>query len=141
MDRREIAIMNQEKTLGIIKPDAVSRNLIGSIIKLIEENDISLRQMKMLTLTKSQAEEFYSIHKEKIFYETLIEYMTSGPIVVMVLEGLDVVQRYRELMGKTNPNEAAEGTIRKLFALNTTYNSVHGSDSRDNAIIEINLFF
>jgi nucleoside-diphosphate kinase len=141
MDRGEIAIMNQEKTLGIIKPDAVSRNLTGSIIKLIEENDIILRQMKMLTLTQAQAEEFYSIHKEKIFYEKLIEYMTSGPVVVMVLEGLDVLQRYRELMGKTNPDEAAEGTIRKLFALNTTHNSVHGSDSPDNAIIEINLFF
>ena len=141
MDRGEIAIMNHEKTLGIIKPDAVSRNLIGSIIKLIEESNITLRQMKMLSLTYAQAEEFYSVHKEKIFYENLIEYMTSGPIVVMVLEGIDVVQRYRDLMGKTNPDEAAEGTIRKLFALNTTHNAVHGSDSPDNAIIEINLFF
>ena len=141
MDRGEIAIMNHEKTLGIIKPDAVSRNLIGSIIKLIEESNITLRQMKMLSLTHTQAEEFYSVHKEKIFYENLIEYMTSGPIVVMVLEGIDVVQRYRDLMGKTNPDEAAEGTIRKLFALNTTHNAVHGSDSPDNAIIEINLFF
>ena len=133
--------MDQEKTLGIIKPDAVSRNLIGSIIKLIEENDIKISQLKMMSLTQAQADMFYSIHEGKIFYEKLIKYMTSGPIVVMVLEGTDVVQKYRNLMGKTNPDEAAEGTIRKLFALDTSHNSVHGSDSRDNAIIEIDLFF
>ena len=133
--------MGQEKTLGIIKPDAVRRNLIGSIVKLIEENDIKISQLKMMSLTQAQAEMFYSIHEGKIFYEKLIKYMTSGPIVVMVLEGADVVQKYRDLMGKTNPDEAAEGTIRKLFALDTSHNSVHGSDSRDNAIIEIDLFF
>ena len=133
--------MNKEETLGIIKPDAVSRNLIGSIIKLIEDHDITLKKMKMINLSKSQAEDFYSVHKGKIFYDKLIEYMTSGPIIVMVLEGIDVVERYRDLMGKTNPDEAAEGTIRKLFALDTTHNSVHGSDSPDNAIMEINLFF
>ena len=133
--------MDQEKTLGIIKPDAVRRNLIGSIIKLIEENDIKISQLKMTSLTQAQAEKFYNIHEGKIFYEKLIKYMTSGPIVVMVLEGIDVVQKYRDLMGKTNPEEAAEGTIRKLFALDTSHNSVHGSDSRDNAIIEIDLFF
>ena len=133
--------MDQEKTLGIIKPDAVRRNLIGSIIKLIEENDIKISQLKMTSLTQAQAEKFYNIHEGKIFYEKLIKYMTSGPIVVMVLEGADVVQKYRDLMGKTNPDEAAEGTIRKLFALDTSHNSVHGSDSRDNAIIEIDLFF
>ena len=133
--------MDQEKTLGIIKPDAVRRNLIGSIVKLIEENDIKISQLKMMSLTQAQAEMFYSIHEGKIFYEKLIKYMTSGPIVVMVLEGTDVVQKYRNLMGKTNPDEAAEGTIRKLFALDTSHNSVHGSDSRDNAIIEIDLFF
>lgn len=94
-----------------------------------------------MSLTQAQAEKFYSIHEGKIFYEKLIKYMTSGPIVVMVLEGTDVVQKYRDLMGKTNPDEAAEGTIRKLFALDTSHNSVHGSDSRDNAIIEIDLFF
>ena len=141
MDRGEIIITNQEKTLGIIKPDAVRRNLVGAIIKLIEENNIALRQLKMINLTQAQAKDFYSDHKGKIFYDKLIEYMTSGPVVVMVLEGIDAVQRYRDLMGKTNPDEAAEGTIRKLFALDTTYNSVHGSDSLDNAIIEINLFF
>ena len=133
--------MDQEKTLGIIKPDAVRRNLIGSIIKLIEENNIKISQLKMMSLTQAQAEKFYSIHEGKIFYEKLIKYMTSGPIVVMVLEGADVVQKYRDLMGKTNPDEAAEGTIRKLFALDTSHNSVHGSDSRDNAIMEIDLFF
>ena len=101
--------MNKEETLGIIKPDAVSRNLIGSIIKLIEDHDITLKKMKMINLSKSQAEDFYSVHKGKIFYDKLIEYMTSGPIIVMVLEGINVVQRYRDLMGKTNPDEAAEG--------------------------------
>ena len=133
--------MNQESTLGIIKPDAVSRNLIGSIIKMIEENNITISKMKMITLSKDQAEVFYKVHKGKAFYDKLIEYMTSGPIVIMVLQGVDVIKRYRDLMGKTNPDEAKDGTIRKLFALNTTHNSVHGSDSQDNAIIEINLFF
>ncbi len=133
--------MNQEKTLAIIKPDAVSRKLIGSIISLIEDNDIVISQMKMLTLSKSKAEEFYKDHKDKDFYDRLIAYMTSGPVVIMLLEGVDVIQRYRALMGKTNPKEADTGTIRDLYAINTTQNSVHGSDSPDNAIIEINLFF
>ena len=133
--------MNQESTLGIIKPDAVSRNLIGSIIKMIEENNITISKMKMITLSKDQAEVFYKVHKGEAFYDKLMEYMTSGPIVIMVLQGVDVIKRYRDLMGKTNPDEAEDGTIRKLFASNTTHNSVHGSDSQDNAIIEINLFF
>ena len=133
--------MNQEKTLAIIKPDAVSRKLIGSIISLIEDNDIVISQMKMLTLSKSKAEEFYKVHKDKDFYDRLIAYMTSGPVVIMLLEGVDVIKRYRALMGKTNPKEADTGTIRDLYAINTTQNSVHGSDSPDNAIIEINLFF
>tara|TARA_Y100000748_G_scaffold257881_1_gene224781 strand:+ start:253 stop:654 length:402 start_codon:yes stop_codon:yes gene_type:complete len=133
--------MSQEKTLGIIKPDAVERNLIGSIIKLIEDNNIIISEMKMLTLSVSQAEEFYKVHKDKDFYDGLITYMTSGPIVVMLLQGVDVIRRYRALMGKTNPIEADTGTIRNLYAINTTQNSVHGSDSPDNAIIETNLFF
>ena len=133
--------MNQEKTLAIIKPDAVGRNLIGSIIKIIEDNKIIISEMKMLTLSKSQAEEFYEVHKDKEFYDGLITYMTSGPIVVMLLTGLDVIKRYRGLMGTTNPKKADKGTIRDLYAINTTQNSVHGSDSPDNAIIEINLFF
>ena len=133
--------MNQEKTLAIIKPDAVSRKLIGSIIFLIEDNDIVISQMKMLTLSKSKAEEFYKVHKDKDFYDGLIAYMTSGPVVIMLLEGVDVIKQYRALMGKTNPKEADTGTIRDLYAINTTQNSVHGSDSPDNAIIEINLFF
>tara|TARA_B100001564_G_scaffold265599_1_gene227122 strand:+ start:226 stop:627 length:402 start_codon:yes stop_codon:yes gene_type:complete len=133
--------MNQEKTLAIIKPDAVGRNLIGSIIKIIEDNKIIISEMKMLTLSKSQAEEFYEVHKDKEFYDGLITYMTSGPIVVMLLTGLDVIKRYRDLMGTTNPKKADKGTIRDLYAINTTQNSVHGSDSPDNAIIEINLFF
>ena len=133
--------MNQEKTLAIIKPDAVSRKLIGSIISLIEDNDIVISQMKMLTLSKSKAEEFYKDHKDKDFYDRLIAYMTSGPVVIMLLEVVDVIQRYRALMCKTNPKEADTGTIRDLYAINTTQNSVHSSDSPDNAIIEINLFF
>ncbi len=133
--------MSQEKTLGIIKPDAVERNLIGSIIKLIEDNNIIISEMKMLTLSVSQAEEFYKVHKDKDFYDGLITYMTSGPIVVMLLQGVDVIRRYRALMGKTNPIKADTGTIRNLYAINTTQNSVHGSDSPDNAIIETNLFF
>ena len=133
--------MDYEKSLGIIKPDAVERNLIGSIIKIIEDNDIKINQMKMVELTSSMAEEFYNIHKDKPFYEKLISYMTSGPVVLMVLEGNDVVKRYRDLMGKTNPEEAEEGTIRKLYAKDTTFNSVHGSDSIENALTEISLFF
>ena len=133
--------MDHEKSLGIIKPDAVERNLIGSIIKIIEDNNIKINQMKMLELTSSMAEEFYNIHKDKPFYEKLISYMTSGPVVLMVLEGNDVVKRYRDLMGKTNPEEAEEGTIRKLYAKDTTFNSVHGSDSIENALNEIGLFF
>jgi nucleoside-diphosphate kinase len=133
--------MDHEKSLGIIKPDAVERNLIGSIIKIIEDNNITINQMKMLILTRSMAEEFYNIHKDKPFYEKLISYMTSGPVVLMVLEGKDVVKRYRDLMGTTNPEEAAEGTIRKLYAKDTTFNSVHGSDSIENALNEIGLFF
>ena len=133
--------MDYEKSLGIIKPDAVERNLIGSIIKIIEDNNIKINQMKMLELTQSMAEEFYNIHKGKPFYEKLISYMTSGPVVLMVLEGNDVVRRYRDLMGKTNPEEADEGTIRKLYAKDTTFNSVHGSDSIENALNEISLFF
>jgi nucleoside-diphosphate kinase len=140
LDRGEV-IMDYEKSLGIIKPDAVERNLIGSIIKIIEDNNIKINQMKMLELTSSMAEEFYNIHKGKPFYEKLISYMTSGPVVLMVLEGNDVVRRYRDLMGKTNPEEADEGTIRKLYAKDTTFNSVHGSDSIENALNEISLFF
>lgn len=133
--------MGHEKSFGIIKPDAVERNLIGSIIKIIEDNNIKINQMKMIQLTSAMAEEFYFIHKDKPFYEKLISYMTSGPVVLMVLEGKDVVKRYRDLMGKTNPEEAAEGTIRKLYAIDTTFNSVHGSDSIENALAEISLFF
>ena len=133
--------MDHEKSLGIIKPDAVERSLIGSIIKIIEDNNIKINQMKMIQLTSAMAEEFYFIHKDKPFYEKLISYMTSAPVVLMVLEGKDVVKRYRDLMGKTNPEEAAEGTIRKLYAIDTTFNQVHGYDSIENALAEISLFF
>ena len=128
-------------TFSIIKPDATKRNLTGSINKVIEENDLRIIAQKRLKLTKSQAEQFYSIHKDKPFFEDLITYMTSEPVVVQVLSGENSIEKYRSVMGSTNPQNAEEGTIRKLFALNIQENSVHGSDSEENARIEIDFFF
>ncbi len=128
-------------TFSIIKPDATKRNLTGSINKVIEENDLRIIAQKRLKLTKSQAEQFYSIHKDKPFFEDLISYMTSEPVVVQVLSGENPIEKYRSVMGSTNPENAEEGTIRKLFALNIQENSVHGSDSEENAKIEIDFFF
>ena len=128
-------------TFSIIKPDATKRNLTGSINKVIEENDLRIIAQKRLKLTKSQAEQFYSIHKDKPFFEDLISYMTSEPVVVQVLSGENPIEKYRSVMGSTNPKNAEEGTIRKLFALNIQENSVHGSDSEENAKIEIDFFF
>jgi nucleoside-diphosphate kinase len=130
-----------EQTLSIIKPDAVERNLIGEILKRIEEAGLKIKALKMLHLTKKQAEGFYEVHKEKPFFDSLTDYMSSGPVVVAVLEGEDAIKRYRELMGATNPKEAKEGTIRKDFALDIEKNSVHGSDSEENAKKEISYFF
>jgi nucleoside-diphosphate kinase len=130
-----------EKTLSIIKPDGVSRNIIGEVIKRLEENSIKIIAMKMLHLTKAQAEGFYAVHKERPFFGSLTEFMTSGPVVVMVLEGENAIQKYRDLMGATNYKEAAEGTIRKDFATDIEKNVVHGSDSPETAAFEITYFF
>ena len=129
------------RTFSIIKPDASKRNLTGSINKVIEENDLRIIAQKRIKLTKDQAEEFYSIHKDKPFFGDLISYMTSEPVVVQVLSGENAVEKYRSVMGSTNPENAEEGTIRRLFALNIQENSVHGSDSEENAKIEIDFFF
>ena len=130
-----------QQTLAMIKPDAVQRNLIGSIIQLMEANKLAVKKMIMMKLSVSQAEKFYIIHKDKHFYSKLIEYMTSDQVVVILLEGDNAISAYRDLMGSTNPEEAEEKTIRKLYAVNTTYNSIHGSDSPENAKIEIDFFF
>ena len=130
-----------QQTLAMIKPDAVQRNLIGSIIQLMEANKLIVKKIIMMKLSVSQAEKFYIIHKDKHFYSKLIEYMTSDQVVVILLEGDNAINAYRSLMGSTNPEEAEEKTIRKLYAVNTTYNSIHGSDSPENAKIEIDFFF
>ena len=130
-----------ERTFSIIKPDATRRNITGSINKVIEERGLRIIAQKRINLTVSQAEEFYSIHKDKSFFNDLIEYMTSEPVVLQVLRGENCVETYRSVMGATNPDNADEGTIRKLFALNVQENSVHGSDSIENANIEISFFF
>ena len=130
-----------QKTFSIIKPDAVKRNLIGHINQMIESSDLKILASKKMYLTKNQAEIFYEVHKERPFFNSLIEYMTSGPVQVQVLEGEDSVVKYRKIMGATNPAEAEEGTIRKLYAESIEANSVHGSDSEENAKIEISFFF
>ena len=131
--------MNQ--TFSIIKPDATKRNITGGINKVIEESGLRIIAQKRIKLTIEQAEGFYSVHKEKPFFRDLIEYMTSEPVVVQILSGENCVEKYRSIMGATNPENASEGTIRKLFALNVQENSVHGSDSPENAKIEIDFFF
>ncbi len=129
------------KTLSIIKPDGVAQGLIGEVIKRLENNGLKIICMKMLKMTKDQAESFYEVHKEKPFFESLTYFMTSGPIVVMVLEGENAIAKYREIMGATNYREAAEGTIRRDFATDIEKNIVHGSDSPKTAAFEIGFFF
>ena len=131
----------KQRTLSIIKPDAVERNLIGSVMQMIEGAGLKVVAMKMLHLTKKEAEGFYAVHKEKPFFGELTDYMTSGPIVVSVLEGDDAIKRYRDIMGATNPANAAERTIRKTFAQSLQANSVHGSDAPETAAYEISYFF
>ncbi len=128
-------------TLSIIKPDAVRRNVSGDIIAMIQHADLQVCGIKMLHLSPKQAEGFYAVHKGKPFFSRLIEYMSSGPIICMVLAKDDAITAYRALMGNTNPEEAAEGTIRQKFALNKTENSVHGSDAPETAASEIAYFF
>ena len=129
------------RTFSIIKPDATKRNITGAINKIIEDSNLMIVAQKRIKLTRETAEGFYSIHKEKPFFNDLIEYMTSGPVIVQVLEGDNAVDKYRKIMGATNPENAEIGTIRKQYALNIQENSVHGSDSIENAEIEINYFF
>jgi nucleoside-diphosphate kinase len=130
-----------ERTLAIIKPDAVSRHLTGEIIKRYEQQGFKILAMKMIKITKAQAEGFYFVHKKRPFFESLANFMAGGPVVVMVLEGEDVIKRYRELMGATHPKEAAPGTIRRDFGTDIEHNVVHGSDSRESAEFEIGFFF
>ena len=129
------------RTLSIIKPDATKRNLTGAINKIIEDNNLRIIAQKRIKLTKEMAEDFYSIHKDKSFFNDLVSYMISEPVVVQVLECEDSINKYRKVMGATNPENADEGTIRKEYALNIQENSVHGSDSEENAKSEINFFF
>ena len=130
-----------ERTLSIIKPDGVAKNVIGEVIKRFETDGIKIAAMKMIHLTKVQAQGFYAVHKERPFFDSLTDFMTSGPIVVMVLEGDDVIARNRKLMGATNFEEADEGTIRKDYATDIEKNVVHGSDAPETAAFEIGYFF
>ena len=133
--------MSTERTFSIIKPDAVERDEIGEITAMLENAGLRVVASKRLKLDQAKASQFYEVHKERPFFQSLCDFMCSGPIVVQVLEGEDAVKRNREIMGATNPEEAAEGTIRKKYALSLEKNSVHGSDSLDNAKIEIDHFF
>lgn len=130
-----------EYTLSIIKPDAVSKNLIGSVNKVIEEAGLEIVAQKMLNLSYEDAYRFYEVHAEKPFFESLVEFMTSGAVVVQILRGENAITKYRDVMGATNPADAKEGTIRKLFAESIDKNAVHGSDSEENATKEIFFFF
>ncbi len=130
-----------ERTLSIIKPDAVKRGLIGEVVKRLEQNQLNIVAMKMIYMTKDQARGFYAVHQERPFFESLTDFMSSGPAVVMVLEAENAIARYRELMGATNYEEAAEGTIRREFATDIEKNVVHGSDAPETAACEISYFF
>ena len=130
-----------ERTLSIIKPDAVSRNVIGDIIRRFEQNGLKIASIKMIHLTKDQAKGFYAVHEKRPFYDSLTDFMSEGPIVVMILEGSDAIARNRALMGATNPAEAADGTIRKDHGTNVERNAVHGSDAPETAAFEIGYFF
>ncbi len=130
-----------ERTLSIIKPDATTRNITGKVNTMIEDAGLKIIAQKLIRLTPSQAEEFYSEHKDKAFFTSLIDFMTSAPVVVQVLEGEDAVTRYRKIMGATNPAVAEEGTIRKTYALSIDKNTVHGSDSQESAKREVSFFF
>jgi len=133
--------MSNEQTLSIIKPDAVERNLIDDIKNIFLKNNLIIKENKKIHITKDEAAEFYKVHQSKPFYSDLCAYLSSGPIVVMVLEGENAVLCNRKLMGATNPKDAEENTIRKLYGISIDKNSVHGSDSIENAKIEINFFF
>lgn len=133
--------MEQERTLVLIKPDAVERNLVGPIIKHFEKSGIYVRAIKMMKLSLDNAKELYSEHIGKPFFDEIVNYMTSGPIVAMIIEGEDSVKRVRQLIGKTNPEEAEEGTIRKCYAISKQMNSIHASDSPFSAVRELDCIF
>ncbi len=133
--------MEKNKTFTMIKPDAVEKGYIGGILKKINDAGFKIIAMKLTKLTKERASKFYKIHEEKPFFNDLIEYMTSGPIVSAVLQKENAVEDFRKLIGSTNPNEAAEGTIRKLYAESISANAIHGSDSNENALIESKFHF
>jgi nucleoside-diphosphate kinase len=133
--------MAATRTFSIIKPDATRRNLTGAVTKMLEDAGLRVVASKRIHMTREQAEGFYGVHRERPFFGELCDFMTSGPVVVQVLEGDDAVKRNREVMGATNPADAAEGTIRKVFAESIEANTVHGSDSDENAAIEIEFFF
>tara|TARA_B100000929_G_scaffold20865_1_gene15827 strand:+ start:367 stop:765 length:399 start_codon:yes stop_codon:yes gene_type:complete len=130
-----------ERTLSIIKPDGVEKHIIGEIYKRFEQANLAIVQAKMMHLSKEEAEGFYAVHKDRPFFNDLVDYMTSGPVMVQVLEGDNAISLNRELMGATNPDDADEGTIRKDFATSIEQNIVHGSDGHDTAREEINFFF
>ncbi len=134
-------MLKMEQTLSIIKPDAVKKGVIGKIIDRFESNGLRIAAMKKVQLSETQAGDFYGVHRERPFFKDLVEFMTSGPVVIMVLEGEGAVLKNRDLMGATNPKEAAAGTIRADFAESIDANAVHGSDSLENAGIEIKFFF
>ncbi len=133
--------MAVSRTFSIIKPDATARNLTGAVNKVIEDGGLRIIAQRRIQMTRAQAERFYAMHSERPFFGELVEFMTSGPVVVQVLEGENAVPRYRDIMGATNPADADDGTIRKLFAKSIGENSAHGSDSDENAALEIAQFF
>ena len=133
--------MALEQTLSIIKPDGVRRNIVGKILSRFEENNLRIVATKMIQMTISEAEGFYAVHRERPFFNELTQFMSSGPVAVSILEGENAVSRHREIMGATNPNDAAEGTIRRDYAESLGENTVHGSDSLENAAVEIAYFF
>ncbi len=133
--------MPNERTLSIIKPDAVAKHKVGAILARFEEEGLTVAATRLTHLSTTQAKAFYAVHKERPFYDSLVKFMTSGPVVVSVLEGDNAIKRNREIMGATNPAEAADGTIRKLYANNIEQNAVHGSDAPETAAIEIAFFF
>lgn len=133
--------MAVERTLSIIKPDGVKKGVIGACLAKFEENGLKIAATKMLHLSRAQAEAFYAVHKARPFYGSLVEFMTSGPVVVSVLEGEDAISKNRKIMGATDPAKAEAGTIRKLYASNIEHNTVHGSDGPDTAKVEVAFFF
>jgi nucleoside-diphosphate kinase len=130
-----------ERTLSIIKPDAVEKNTIGGVIKLIEGAGLKIKAMRMTQLTKAQAQGFYAVHKERPFFGELVDFMTRSPVVIMCLEGENAVAKYRDVMGATDPKKAADNTIRKLYGSNIGENACHGSDAKETAAVEISYFF